>query len=104
MGRHTHTFATPYLVLVATRRRSDANLAGIAAVTLSNDAEAACNSGVKSGYQGVLLYRRSGTHIFLYLDSTRHSGNMSSGMQYTESVGQEILANNKTGKGDCTAT
>ena len=48
VGRHTHTFATPYLVLVATCRRSDANLARITAVTLSNDAKAACNSGVNS--------------------------------------------------------
>ena len=59
VGRHTHTFATPYLVLVATRRRSDANLAGIAAVTLGNDAEAACNSGVKSGHS---LIRRNDHH------------------------------------------
>ena len=48
VGRDIHTFSTPYLVLVATRRRSYTYLARIAAITLSNDAEAACNSGVKS--------------------------------------------------------
>jgi len=57
VGRHIRTFATPYLVLVATCRRSDANLARIAAVTLSNDAEAACNNGVKINHYGALLNR-----------------------------------------------
>ena len=50
MGRRINTFTTSYLVLVATGRRSYANLARIAAVTLSNDTEAACNGGVKTRY------------------------------------------------------
>lgn len=53
-----HTFSTSSLVLVATRRRSYANLARIATVTLSNDTEAACNSGVKTGNQRVLPHTR----------------------------------------------
>ncbi len=68
-GRRVHTFSTPCLVLVATRRRSYANLARIAAVTLGNDAEAACNSGVKSRHQCVLCLRRDDhrySHTFVF--------------------------------------
>jgi hypothetical protein len=64
MGSRIHTFATPYLVLVATCRRSDANLARIAAVTLSNDAEAAYNSGVNCRHQGVFFDRGNDRHLY----------------------------------------
>ena len=41
----------------------------------------------------------TGTHTLLYLDSTLPE-DMSSGMEYTETIGKYVLANNKTGMGD----